>query len=84
MSNFIIKRIHIWKPYLENFNHFIVLDFYVIRIGPYFHKSLIVIDFFLFEFIFTKAKVSEVSKWAFINMDFIVFDTCTLLWFNQY
>jgi len=34
-------------------------------------------------FIFTKAKVFEISKWASINVDFIVFDTWILLGFNQ-
>jgi hypothetical protein len=43
ISNFIIWRTHIWKPYLENFNHFIVLYFYVFKFDPSFHKSLIVI-----------------------------------------
>jgi hypothetical protein len=56
MSNFVIQKTHIWKPYLENFNHFIVLDFYVLRIDPYFHKSLIVIYFIWFEFYFHQSQ----------------------------
>jgi hypothetical protein len=53
----------------------------MVKIEPYFHKSLIY--FFLkFQFFFLKMYIFGKCTWDLVNMDFIAFDTWTLLPLN--
>ncbi len=50
----------------------------------YFHKSITLLFFIHFHFIFPKVHIFGISTWAPINMEFIALNTWTLLPFNQW
>jgi hypothetical protein len=57
----------------ENLNCLIIRDFWMVKIWPYFHKSIRVIIFFLFQIFCPKSIFFERFTWVSIHMDFVGF-----------
>jgi hypothetical protein len=47
----------------------------MVKIEPYFHKSITYFLFLLFQVLFLEVYIFEICKWAPINMNFFVFNT---------
>ncbi len=67
----------------ENFNCLIVRDFQMIKIWPYFQKSIWVTTFFYFQFFVPKAYVFESFQWGNIPKIFVGFPFRTFKFKND-
>jgi hypothetical protein len=57
----------------ENLNHLIVRDFWMVKIWPYFHKSIWITIFVCFQFFCPKSYAFENFTWVIIHLDFMSF-----------
>jgi len=59
--------------FFENLNHLIIMDFWMVQIWPYFHKSIWVAIFVCFSKLCPKSIFFESFKWVISHMDFVGF-----------
>jgi hypothetical protein len=59
--------------FFENLNHLIARDFWMVKIWPYFHKSIWIAILFVFQFFCPKTIFFENFRWGIIFIDFVGF-----------
>jgi len=57
----------------ENLSHLIIRGFWMVKIWPYFHKSIWIVILFDFQFFCSKSIFFESFTWIIIHMDFVSF-----------
>jgi len=67
------EKIYMKNLFFENFNHSIIRDFWMVKIWPYFHKSIWVAIFVYFSIFCPKSIFFESFRWGIILLDFMSF-----------
>jgi hypothetical protein len=59
--------------FFENLNHLIDMNFWMVKIWPYFHESIWIVIFIFFQFLCLKNIIFESFTWGIIHMNFVGF-----------